>query len=164
MENWLEMCFRGGQIRRFHSWPTIGQETVAEHSYYVCMLVLALTDGKASSNLLKAALFHDLAEQATGDIPATTKWANPLLKANLDAIEEIFEAKWNIAIALPEDDKLVLKWSDMLALLFYCKQQRDLGNRGMNVVFTRGVDYLNNLKQLESGKKVLTYLIESYTA
>lgn len=164
MNEWIEMCMRGGQIRRFHAWPTIGQETVAEHSYYVTMLALALTDYKASKELLKACLFHDLPEQETGDVPATAKWAAPLLKTTLQAMEELFEEKWGLVVDIPPQDRLILKWADMLALLFYCKQQRDLGNRGMNVVFARGVDYLNKLEEVPTGKQVLTYLIESYTA
>lgn len=163
MYEWIDVVTKGASVKRFHTVPTIGNETVGEHSFSVAMMCLALTDGKASSQLIKAALFHDLAEQHTGDTPATSKWANPMLKTVLQAMEESFEEQNGLVVDLPERDKLVLKWSDMLSLLLYCKQQRDLGNKNMNVIFSRGVEYLSNLERLPSGQKVLNWLVENYS-
>lgn len=164
MTEWIEMCLKGGQIRRFHAWPTIGQETVAEHSFSVAIMVLALTGGKGSLALLKAALYHDISEQATGDVPANVKWSHPFLKTCLDAIECDFNNTWGLNIELTDNDKLVLKWADMLALLHFCKSQRELGNRGMNTVFTRGVEYLRNLTPVDNSKEILISIMDNYIA
>jgi len=162
MTDWIDMVTKGAAVKRFHTCPTIGNETVGEHSFSVAMLCLALTDGKASANLLKAALFHDLAEQVTGDTPATSKWANPLLKVTLQAMEEMFEESHGLTVDLPIRDKVVLKWADMLSLLIYCKCQRDLGNKNMNIVFSRGVEYLSKLDALPEGQTVVNWLLENY--
>lgn len=162
MINFIDMATKGAAVKRFHTCPTIGNETVGEHSFSVVMLCIALTGGKASTHLMKAALYHDLAEQHTGDTPAVSKWANPMLKTVLQAMEETFEEQNGLVVDLPERDKLLLKWADMLALLIYCKCQRDLGNKNMNVVFSRGVEYLSNLERLPEGQTVLNWLVENY--
>jgi len=159
---WLNMVATGASVKRFHTVPTVGNETVGEHSFSVAMVCLALTEGKASAQLIKAALFHDLAEQHTGDAPATSKWANPMLKTVLQAMEESFEESNGLVVDLPPQDKLLLKWADMLSLLIYCKSQRDLGNKNMNVIFSRGVEYLSNLDRLPAGQTVLNWLVENY--
>ena len=164
MVDWINIVSQGAAVKRFHTVPTISNETVGEHSFSVAMLCIALTNGKASADLIKAALFHDLAEQHTGDSPATSKWANPMLKTVLQAMEESFEEKHGLSVELPDRDKLVLKWADMLALLLYCKQQRELGNKNMNVIFSRGVEYLSNLDRLQEGQVVLNWLVENYGA
>ena len=160
--DWLAMTMRGGQIRRFHAFPIIGQENVAEHSFGVAMVVLAMTDWKASPALLKAALYHDISEQHTGDIPFTAKRDNPILKAAADAAEEWFNEQNNLDIQLPPRDWLVLKWADMLHLLLFCKAQRDLGNRGMNQVFANGVEFLSGLENVPEGQEILNWIIETY--
>lgn len=162
--DWIDVCMKAGQVRRFHIHPTIGQETVAEHTYGVAMLVLMLTNRKASAALLRAALYHDIPEIETSDVPFTVKASFPIVKCSLEVLEEEFLTKWDMIIDLNEADKLVLKWADMLQLLFYCKQQRELGNRGMNAVFARGVDFLNSLKPVEHGRELLQWLIENYHA
>lgn len=162
MIEWIDMVTKGAAVKRFHTCPTIGNETVGEHSFSVVMLCLALTGGKASTHLMKAALYHDLAEQHTSDVSAVAKWANPILKAALDAMEETFNENNGLVINLPKQDQLVLKWADMLALLIYCKCQRDLGNKNMNVVFSRGVEALSNLERLPEGQLVLNWLVENY--
>ena len=159
---WTEMALRGGQLQRFHTWPTIGHETIAEHSFGVAMIVLALTDYRASANLLKAALYHDLAEQETGDIPANAKWDNPMFSTFLEVMEDSFNIKWKLDITLPPQDQIVLKWADMLQMLLFCKQQRDLGNRNMDTIFERVVEFLNKFKFLAEGQEMLAAILTSY--
>ena len=96
------------------------------------------------------------------DVPFPVKQSFPVIKSALDAIEELFLERWDMVIDLSEQDKLVLKWADMLQLLLYCKQQRDLGNRGMNPVFARGVEYLGKLKPVANGQEILNWIIENY--
>lgn len=159
---WVDMVQQGGAVRRFHTLPTIGSETVAEHSFGVAMLCVALTNGQPTVHLLKAALFHDLAEQFTGDVPAPTKWKHPFLKTVLEGIEEDFEHNYELKVKLSPTDHLVFKWADMLQLLLFCKMQRDMGNRLMNPVFARGVEYLGKLETHENGQKILNWIIENY--
>ena len=160
--NWVDMCFRAGQLKRFHAHPTIGYETVAEHSFGVALVVLSITNGYASAELLKAALYHDIPEIETGDVPFTAKQKYPKIKRVTEDIEELFMSEWDLTTNLPDEDKIILKWADMLHLLLYCKAQRDLGNVGMNKVFARGAEFCSKLPPVERAQNILTWLIETY--
>ena len=160
---WIEMMMNGAAVKRYHTVQIIGQETVAEHSFGVVMMVIALTEGKATNKLLKSALYHDLAEQITGDIPAPVKWQHPVLKTSLQIIEESFESTHSLQISLSEEEETVLKWADLLQLLLFCKSQRNIGNRNVNAIFARGVEATRSLPHHEKGSKLLNWLIETYS-
>ena len=163
LPEWVNMFSQGGAVQRFHTVQTIGGENVAEHSFGVAMMCVALSkDGLPSGGLLRAALFHDLAEQATGDIPAPTKWKHPFLKTCIDGIEYGFDQEHKLSVVLTDQDQNTLKWADMLHLLLFCRNQRMLGNRHVNAMFERGVQYLNNMPHHEKGHEVLAWLVQTY--
>jgi len=163
MFKWLEMTRCGAGINRFHTTPVIGDpQSVASHSFGVAMLALFLEPDLATMNLIKAALYHDLAEQVTGDVPAHVKWENPAVKASLLEVEKRFEIEWNLDIKLTQYEQNVLRWADMLELLFYCKEQRMLGNKNMDHIFARGSESLSTLPAHEKGQELLNYLQETY--
>ena len=153
---------RGGAVKRFHTVPTIGEETVGEHSFGVAMMVMAITEGKVSVELLKAALFHDIAEQVTGDSPFTSKRAFPLLKSAIEAAEEVWEKDNGFHVELNKRDKDLLKTADMMQLLWRCKLQRDLGNKNMDRVFANGVNFLNSHPLEGHAHDILGWLVFHY--
>ena len=159
---WVSKAIRGAAVKRFHTIPTIGEETVGTHSFGVAMMVLAITEQKASANLLRAALFHDIAEQVTGDSPFTAKKAFPLLKSTLEIVEEDWNRKEGFHVDLTPKDYNALKWADMLQLLWYCKTQRDLGNTNMDRIFCNGVNFLNTREREGCCQEILEWLIENY--
>lgn len=137
---------QAAMTRRCHTVPTIGHQTVGEHSYHVAMLVLELSGGQPSLNLMKAALYHDLAETATGDVPATTKWRSPLLKNKLDTMETVFNNRHGLTVTLTADEELVLKWADSLELGFYCIDQLMYGNRHVKEMYENITKHLMTLQ------------------
>jgi len=162
MHTWITNMMNGSAVKRFHTIPTINEETVGQHSFGVAMVVLAITEQKASTTLLRAALFHDMAEGITGDTPFTSKAAFPMVKYALAAVEEDWEKQNGFHIELDERDRNTLKWADMIQLLLYCKMQRDLGNRNMDRVFTNGITFLATLKPEGKSTEILNWLIENY--
>lgn len=142
-----------GAIKRFHTVSIIGQQTVAEHSFYVALLCSELTGGNPSSELLKAALHHDLAEICTGDIPAPVKWKNPKLKCELANIERVFEIIHGIDSFLTnEEEKLILKYADSLECAFFAVDQIMLGNKNMIRVYDNIISHLMTLQILKIPK------------
>lgn len=134
--------------RRCHTVQTIGHQTVAEHSYHVALLCVELCNGVPSMELLKAALYHDLPEVHTGDIPATAKWANKdLCKALIDTELEFAETH-NIAVPLTNEEVLTLKWADALELGFYCCDQRSMGNKHVEQMYTNIYNHMVQLPQV----------------
>ena len=69
---WIQVMREAGSVNRCHTIKIIGTQDVAQHSYNVAMIIVALTKGLCSSTLLQAALTHDTPELWTGDIPAPT--------------------------------------------------------------------------------------------
>lgn len=132
MIDWVEMTRRGGDVIRNHTYSTLLDHTVGQHSFNMCCIVLAVTDGEASKELVKACLFHDLHEQYTGDIPAPVKWNNDTLHTSLYEIQEEFDAGFFLKCELTEQENSLLHFVDSLEFQFYCYEERMLGN--MNIV------------------------------
>lgn len=156
----MKALFRqAGGVKRFHTVPTIGTQTVAEHSFNVCMILVDLCGNKTSTELLKAALFHDLPEVETGDIPATAKWSHPMLKSELDTVEDRFVHKHCLQTTLDISEQLALKHADMIELVQYCLDQLRMGNKNMLPIAQRGIAYLKHLPEFsEYGNNVIKSL------
>ena len=138
----------GMRTLRFHTVPTIHEETIGHHSGNVALLCLWLKPD-ASADLLRAALLHDLAEQFTGDVPAPAKWSSQNLDNALSELEEKHLRYMGVYMPmltqpwvgnLTEQD--CLKAADMLDLVLRCTEERLMGNKQMWRVIERGWDYL----------------------
>lgn len=137
MIDWVEMTRRGGDVVRNHTYPTLLDQTVAQHSFNMACIVLTVTDGEASKELLKACLFHDLHEQYTGDVPAPVKWNNETLHASLYEIQEEFDAGFFIKCELTPQEESLLHFADSLEFQIYCCEELMLGNRNIVEMYTR---------------------------
>lgn len=145
-DTWLINMRRGARVQRFHTEWTIGDCRIAEHSYNVTVLIDAITDGKARPELLRAALYHDQAEQFIGDVPAPVKWRSKALNNELAIMEDLFNIENNIMPeVLTDEEQLLLKWADMLELLWFCYEQKLQGNISLGLIFNRGQEYLAQL-------------------
>ena len=133
----------GAGVRRYHTWPTIGEQTVAAHSWGVAMILLKL-DPDISGQAVAAALAHDIAEGTTGDVPAPAKWLNPGLAYQLDVSEAQANNQMNINYAeeLNKYEFTLVKAADMLELMFFCLEQRLLGNQRMDPIMQNGYDWM----------------------
>ena len=151
----------GGDVKRYHTLPTIGEQTVANHSWGVAMILHWLEPTINKTVMLKA-LTHDVAEKQTGDIPAPTKWNNKSLAKRLAAFERRIEKELGIDYNITEKERVLFKQADLFELLLYCVKQRSLGNVNVNVVFSNGVEKLVDTKLNANGKALLARLIEDY--
>jgi 5'-deoxynucleotidase YfbR-like HD superfamily hydrolase len=118
----------GGRVARFHTLPMPERQSVAAHSWGVATLILALHPNP-SINLIKAALWHDVAEGATGDVPASAKRRWPKInEAMLDAEADV-EVLVGLAVALTAEEATWLRCCDLLELALTSLDQLRLGNR-----------------------------------
>lgn len=129
-----------GAVVRYHTARMTRQQTVAEHSYGVAMLVLEIEP--TDFMLVRAALYHDLSEAATGDIPAPAKWDNPQLAAVLTEIEAGYDARFGTALPLNPYQKHVLKWCDTMELVLWCREEWLMGNGYAKRVMYRGIEHI----------------------
>lgn len=65
---------RMGRVQRFHGTRLSHEETVFHHSASTALILIRVYGDLCSSELLQAALTHDLEELITGDVPAPVKW------------------------------------------------------------------------------------------
>lgn len=116
-----------GRVRRWHTHPHITPQNVADHSWGV-VAILYIICADPSPGLIRAAVFHDIAEIHTGDIPSGVKWAFPEMKAVSDACEKTVHAKFDLMPTLNEYESELLKWADLMELALYCHHEWLLGN------------------------------------
>ena len=145
MNEFVLMTRRAGAVERYHTERTLMRQTVAEHSYNVANIVLELAGEHVTTNLLRAALHHDIAEQYTGDIPAPAKVEWPSLHMALQEIERAFHDGAEVSYELTTEEQTLLKWADALELLYYCLEERAMGNTAIEPVYQRGDSYFSRL-------------------
>lgn len=134
---------QAGRVSRFHTLPGVVNQTIAEHSGRVALLVWLLTEGKCRAALLWAALTHDLPEAVTGDVPAPAKWASVTLGPALAELESRVVQAWGLnGIDLTEDERSTLDLADCLDGMFTCIQERRSGNQEVNLAYDKWLHHL----------------------
>lgn len=161
-------------VIRWNFHPYIKGQNVAEHSYYVVLYAMMLLDieiklGGVSANastradILQYALFHDVAESVTSDIPKLVKDRIGWRARNIEdeALDEVFNAdiphlawivqQWQL-IAMGDPNRIndmgkkIVKAADLLDILIYAKQEERLGNTNFGEIYGETVFALRKLK------------------
>lgn len=137
-----EYVFKAGIVKRYHTVDTLTEQTVAAHSWGVAVIICEVIK-KPSAELLKAALYHDIAEGVTGDVPATTKWRFSDIDTAVKRAEERIEKNLGLKFKLTAKEKRVLKFADMMELLIHNWREYKLGNTNAINVIDRGILFLD---------------------
>jgi len=141
--NQVNAIYNGGRVVRYHSTTFPRKQSVAEHSYGVASLC-ALCSLNPSAELLSAALFHDIAECVTGDIPAPVKTNNKKLGEMCACLERDFmETLW-LTTSITEDEKVILKFCDMLEGMLFSLEEYRAGYPPAKDMFYRWESYIDN--------------------
>lgn len=133
--------YDAGKVLRYHTVSLIKQQDLAAHSWGVMTIILYL-EPEPSPALVRAGLFHDLAESYTGDMPAPTKRANPKIAEKLERLERKREVELGISYELSAHEQLLLKVADAAELVLFCHREANLGNAYAVDIRARGVEYL----------------------
>lgn len=155
----LDFIRNGGETRRFHTVPVLRQQTVAEHSFHVAMLLFTLygqSEPGVTVPLLMAGLTHDLAEHIVGDLPAPAK-RNMGERLELKGTQT-FRAAWGDmenelldGVALSWETELsveqlrMLKVADAMEGMLYCVRERAMGNQLITPCYLNFLDYTSQL-------------------
>jgi len=157
----VQFAVLGGQTKRFHTCNTIGENSVAAHSFQVAWLCHVLMQG-ASYNLIMAAIAHDMAEQTTGDLPGHIKLQLPSGQ-ELEDMEHraLVQRDWNFV--LNADEQFILKLADYLSGMLFCCQERMMGNKSLNGCFSwwneRVMDMVYGLQSVFSPNEVIRIVV-----
>lgn len=146
MVNQLQVFLNGGAVRRFHTVSTIQIDTVGAHSHLVACLISMLNLPESTEcRLLKAALYHDLAEQEIGDIPSPLKRSAPEIANRISDYEAAFNKANGIDIYLSPMEKNVLSFCDNAAGALFCISEYRCGNSRMLPISKRFLTYMEEI-------------------
>ncbi len=146
---------RIGYINRWGLMRNTGYENLKEHSYDVAVIAQGLAlIGNAKFNkdydvnkITSSAIFHDVNEALTGDLPTPVKYANKEIeeaykKIEADAVKSIIEMQDDlikdsyIDYFYPnEEDLKIIKAADKISALIKCKEEKDRGNKDFDKAY-----------------------------
>lgn len=127
-----------GSIKRYHTWPTIQQQTVADHSFHVLRIWMQLW-GAPRAEVTEYIICHDMGEMGPGDIPFGGKRRSQLLKqASDDLSAATMSQMWGDfgVVKLSDDERRRAKICDLLEMHEFGRCELALGNRLAEPVIT----------------------------
>ena len=142
----LRAIREAGNVLRYHQVPTVGQDSVAQHSWGVAMLICQLKMSP-SKELIMSALSHDLGERWAGDIPAPVKWRIDMTE--IEDLEKDVRTALGFGQYLGDQDTWWLKCCDMLECFLYSHEQIAMGNKNFTGVLINARKWLqeNNVPE-----------------
>jgi len=132
---------RSGGVRRYHTTPVVCEQTLAAHQWGVALIFMYIYPEMTLDGVLHA-LTHDAPELITGDTPAPAKRMSETIRVGLHDLERRLEDKWGIAVELHTLEQTAVRQADLLDLLWYCVEERRLGNQNVSEIFATGKEYL----------------------
>lgn len=153
--------YKLSNIVRYSQQNKIQQETVAEHSFYVCWFVNRIcTKHEIGDTIrlmaLEAATLHDIPEVITNDITYDVKRMIPEVRTLLQPYEEEVikehSSRAHKVLFYPETPeellaKRIVKHADILSVLQYCQNEETLGNKGFTELRKATEDRVQKSKQ-----------------
>jgi 5'-deoxynucleotidase YfbR-like HD superfamily hydrolase len=122
-----------GQLKRYHTWPTIRTQTNAEHCWQIMRIYLSVVL-EIDVHMMAHMMFHDAGEHFTGDIPFPVKAENPILKEQVDFLEHRAYATqmeyWTSfhQVLLTDADKKLFKDIEIIEMAEFGMDEMCLGN------------------------------------
>lgn len=121
-----------GNVERYHTWPTLKRQTVADHTYHVMRIYRTLF-GTIPNHVVDHILFHDSPEVATGDIPFPVKKNNAEVRAAIETVEKQWrESQPDFVKSLRptrEEEEGRIKICDLLEMYEFGAYELAMGNK-----------------------------------
>ncbi len=112
----LHPIYRSGSVTRWHTYPEVPAQSLADHHGRVAQIVLFFWPN-CEASLLYAALHHDCGELIVGDVPKPRKDDDPELAALLHLREAVARAEMGIDVIDHNDPRLI--FADLLEAYSY---------------------------------------------
>jgi len=165
---------RLANVQRYSTFPMIHRESVAEHSYFVCLLSYNMAEDINSQGgdvnlerVMRLAIVHDLDEALTGDFPRPFKHSSvPLLAAIQKQTKVAMEnelpptwimADWNESQKYGTAENSIVKFCDLWSVVIYAVREAKLGNQHATEILERAPTWF---KERDWGTYVAPYVKE----
>lgn len=142
-----------GNVKRYHTWPTIQTQNNADHTWNVMRIYWTIF-GDLSSDVTTHLIWHDAGEIVGGDVPHPVKRDNPelgLFHKRLEDDAVIAMIRPRSMVVLPPEYTIRCKICDLIEMHEFAWVESSMGNKFANPVFDitlLGLDVL--VKQLEN--------------
>lgn len=156
MRNRIEFFLDGAEVERYHTIRTLQRETVGHHSHGVAMFVILMGGGE---DVIRAALFHDLAEHLLGDIPSPAKKQYGIGE-QVSALEDKILKTVGFVVELDPAEQRMLKFADIFQGMSFCSREVKLGNKKLITVFHRYRSYAEELVPCGVEHKIFAAILE----
>lgn len=141
----LRLMRQAARVERMHTQPLARQQTVGEHTFNVIALI-DMVAPEMTINLWRAALYHDIPEAITGDMPGNIKWKYEGLAKSLEQVEENIISAYRLGINLAQKEENVLKFCDTMELAIFCIEEAERGDRNAIRVAYNCIRFLEDSK------------------
>lgn len=178
----LALLFRQKDINRWGLMRNIHDETLSEHCCEVAMIshVLAIIGNvRFSKNydcnkITAAALYHDMSEILTGDLPTPVKYYNSDIKNAYKKIEKVaedimldllpddIENEYKALFVLSEEEKRIIKSADKICAYIKCLDELSSGNKEF-VAAERTIKEQLDMLEPEEAKFFISNYLEAFT-
>lgn len=130
-----------GKVTRFHTWERLREQSIAEHTWQLIRIVLAIWPD-APREVLVEVMFHDVGERVSGDAPYPTKAESPALKTEMDRLENagrLGMTPWGVVAHKPldADAHAIVKMAEFIEMWEYALDEVALGNANCVVIRDR---------------------------
>ena len=145
----LALIFRQKDINRWGLMRNIRNESLSEHCCEVAVIshILSLIGNKRfgkcydTNKITTSALYHDMSEILTGDLPTPVKYYNTEIKTAykkiekaaeqimLDLLPDDIENEYLKILDLNSEEKAIVKAADKLCAYIKCRDELSSGNR-----------------------------------
>lgn len=153
-----------GMVKRYHAWPTLQQQTLADHSYHVLRLFQTLFPEYMCSDTVEYIIWHDLGELSSGDSPHPAKRNFPAYKAAMDEVEKHGLLMFGKVLpALSPNEAFAIKLCDLLEMWEFAKVEILLGNKTAQAIMLNiehAIDQYDDPDNREFIAKVQEYIMD----
>ena len=137
----LHEIYEAGAVMRYHTKRTDNRQTVADHTWGACVILLWLyVPVSPPADLMARMLVHDVPELITGDTPAPAKWRSVELKTALAALETQIADEWGLSNLVDDGENPVIGYCDNAELSMHCIARVRMGNLNYRRTAEIGMD------------------------
>ena len=155
LESFSKEVYKLKELKRYNNTPKIHQESVAEHSYFVALLIVKLREYIEFDlpTALIMAIVHDLPEVQTSDIPFNVKQRfnniSPTIEQELDVIDQMLGKEYKDIHSRYTKreciESMIVKLADVLSCKQYSNSERSLGNKSMDSIYYECSDAIKRM-------------------
>jgi hypothetical protein len=137
-----------GSVIRYHTWPTLTKQTVADHTFHFMVIYhfifAGITDFDWDDATVAYILKHDMGEQRVGDLPYPSKKNDPILAARIEMAETtaLLGYDWPVSDEILPWQKVACKICDLLEMADFALHEMALGNKYAEPIYQRVTEHV----------------------